>query len=255
MNQTSDNQIPNRKLFKEKTFWIGPFIGGPLVAGYLLAENFKIIGEPEKVKPTWLVTIIATFIIFSGIFLIPEGVNIPSFIIPIIYSAIAVGVYNKYQQQKINEHVESGGLIHSWWRVIGVSVIGLVITLVSLITILLTIDSFNQANITTKKYGLAIQHEIDFDKTNISEIEIDRIAEGFKATRYFGEVYSRFLYVVKNNDAYEISISVVEGIEDNEEILFYFEDLRSKIDVFFPNNEVVFKLVAGSLDNVVKTLQ
>lgn len=42
--------IPTFKLYKDKAIYLGTFIGGPLVAGYLIAENFKQLGQLGKVK-------------------------------------------------------------------------------------------------------------------------------------------------------------------------------------------------------------
>ncbi|MCU1287907.1 MAG: hypothetical protein JWN60_136, partial [Acidobacteria bacterium] len=32
-----DNQIPVEKIYKDKEVWVGTFLGGPLVAGYMIA--------------------------------------------------------------------------------------------------------------------------------------------------------------------------------------------------------------------------
>jgi len=48
--QTLDNQILVGKIYKAKEIYVGTFLGGPLVAGYTIAENFKIFGEIDKAK-------------------------------------------------------------------------------------------------------------------------------------------------------------------------------------------------------------
>ncbi|WP_127846551.1 hypothetical protein [Psychroflexus aestuariivivens] len=250
-----ENRIPRRKIFKDKTFWVGTFLGGPLVAGYLLSENFKTLGQPEKVKPTWIITIIATIVIFSGIFLIPENINLPNQIIPIAYSIIAYGLFKKYQEEKSNEYINSGGLIHSWWRVIAIAIIGLMITIVPVFAIVYASDTIEQASISTKTYGLDLKHEIAFNEKNISEQEIDKIAEGFRETGFFDSSVAKYVYADKNEDKYEISISVIEGIANDKNALQPFVELRSQMDDFFPNNIIEFKLTVDYLDNVVKVLK
>jgi hypothetical protein len=255
MNETIENSIPKGKIFKDKTFWVGTFLGGPLVAGYLLSENFKTIGQPEKVKPTWIITIITTIIIFGGIFLIPENINIPNQIIPIVYSVIAYGLFKKYQEIESNEHISSGGLIHSWWRVIGISIIGLLITILPIFAITYTSDTIEQVNISKKTYGLNVKHEIAFNRENISEKEIDKIAEGFRETGFFDLSVAKYVYAEKNESKYEISISVIEGMANDNNQLEPFINLRTQMDEYFPNNIVEFKLTVDYLDNVVKVLK
>lgn len=255
MNETIDNEIPKGKIFKDKAFWVGTFLGGPLVAGYLFAENFKVFGQPEKVKQTWIIAIITTIVIFSGVFLIPENINIPNQIIPIAYSAIAIGLFKKYQEEKANEHIKIGGLIYSWWKVIGVSIIGLLITITPIFAIVYTSDAMEQANISTNQYGQTVKHEISYDKTNISEKEVDKIADSFRETGFFDLSVAKYVFVVKNGEKYEISISVIQGMENDVGALQPFIDLRTEMDKLFPNNNIEFKLVVDNLDNVVKILK
>lgn len=255
MNETIDETIPKGKLYKDKAFWVGTFLGGPLVAGYLFSENFKTLGQPEKVKTTWIITILATVLIFGGIFLIPENINIPNQIIPIAYTAIAFGLFKKYQEEKTLEHISQGGLIYNWGRVIGVGIIGLLITILPIFTIAYASDTIDQANISTKTYGVSVKHEINFDKSNVSDKEIDEIAEGFRETGFFDLSVAKYVYVVKNGDQYEISISVIQGMENDTQALQPFVELRADMDNYLPNNKIEFKLVVDNLENVVKTLK
>jgi hypothetical protein len=255
MNETKDNTSPKVKLYKDRAFWVGTFLGGPLVAGYLFSENFKALGEPEKVKPTWIITLLVTIIIFSGVFLIPDSINIPNQIIPIAYTAIAFGLFKKYQEEKTLQHIKQGGLTYSWGRVIGVGIIGLLITLLPIFAIAYASDTIDQANISTKTYGPIVKHEIDFDKSNISEKEIDAIADGFRESGFFDLSVTKYVYAVKNGNKYEISISIIQGMENDEDALQPFVDLRNQMDSYFPNNKVEFKLVVDYLDNVVKVLK
>lgn len=121
-------EIPTEKIYKERAIWVGTFLGGPLVAGYLIAENFKVFNDSEKVKTTWIIAIVSTIGIFGGLSFIPENVKIPNQIIPIIYSAVAFFLAKRFQEQKLNEHIENGGKLYSWWRIIAIGIIGLLIS-------------------------------------------------------------------------------------------------------------------------------
>ncbi|MFT5891871.1 MAG: hypothetical protein ACI9Y7_001978 [Dokdonia sp.] len=111
------------KVFKDKAIGAGAFLGGPLAAGYFLAENFKAINQPEKVKKTWIITILATIAIFSIAFIIPANSRFPNQLIPAVYTFIAYLLFKNYQEKQVLEKIESGGTYHSWWRVIGASVV------------------------------------------------------------------------------------------------------------------------------------
>lgn len=255
MTDTIDKQIPSGKIFKDKAFWVGIFLGGPLVAGYLFSENFKAFGQSEKVRPTWIISIIVTILIFGGVFLIPENINIPNQLIPVVYTAIAYGLFHKIQSERATQHISSGGLVHNWGRVIGVGVIGLLITILPVFAIAYTYDTVEQANITTKTYGATVKHEIDFDKSNITEKEVDMIADGFIEAGFFDLSVAKYVYVTKNENKYELYISVIKGIENDPVALQSFIELRSQMDEYIPNMKIEMKLVVDYIENVVKTLK
>ena len=89
------------KVYKERAIWVGSFLGGPLIAGYLLAENFRTLNQPHKIKPTYIITLLATFLIFGSVLILPENTNIPRQLVPIIYTVIAYGLFKKYQSTSI----------------------------------------------------------------------------------------------------------------------------------------------------------
>jgi hypothetical protein len=128
--QVSEAVKSAERIYKDRTIWIATYLGGPLVAGYLIAENFKAFNETDKAKKTWICTIIGTIIIFVGIFSIPDNIieSIPKHFIPLIYTAIAYGFVKHYQEKNISAFIALGGRPFGWWKIIIVSLIGLAIT-------------------------------------------------------------------------------------------------------------------------------
>lgn len=133
-------EIPTQKIYKQRAISVGAFLGGPLVAGYFIAENFKAFEENEKAKKTWIIAIIVTVLVFGFAFLIPDDVTIPNQIIPILYTGIAYYMTQHFQGEKIKEHIENGGVYFNWWRTIGVGFIGLFITILAAISIFILLD-------------------------------------------------------------------------------------------------------------------
>jgi Na+/alanine symporter len=135
IEKTIFTEIPTEKIYKERAIWVGTFLGGPLVAGYLIAENFKVFNENEKAKITWIIAIVTTIVIFGGLSFIPENVKIPNQIIPIVYTVIASSLAKRFQEQKSNEYIENGGKYYSWWRIIAIGIIGLLLSVCTFICI------------------------------------------------------------------------------------------------------------------------
>lgn len=115
------------KLYKSRSIYIATFLGGPLVAGYMISENFKALGQSEKIRNTWLITIGVTIVIFSLMFFGSFMEKVPKYIIPILYAGATELLVSKYQGKAINEHIEKGGPIYSGWKVFLISIIGLLI--------------------------------------------------------------------------------------------------------------------------------
>ncbi len=217
------------KIYKDKAFWTGTYSGGPLVAGYLFAQNFKAFGEHHYLKATWIISVLVTVILFGGVFLIPETIEIPKFIIPLAYTALAYGIFKKYQGKKAEKHIKDGGEVCGWGRLILVSVIGLILTIGPIFTVAYLSDLGFQQNHVTKNYGL---HQIEFDKTKISESEIDKIAKGFMNVGFFDRSTPKFTYISKHENIYQISLSVMKGIEHDHLALIQLKTLRLKMESF-----------------------
>lgn len=95
------------KVYKQSAIQIAAFLGGPLVAGYLIAHNFRQLGEPEKVKRTW-VTAIAFFAVVLVL-----AVVVPQSVPTIFFALFSMGAANLYVQRfqaaSLREHLSAGG--------------------------------------------------------------------------------------------------------------------------------------------------
>ena len=120
--------VSQRKVYKSNAVRVGTFLGGPLVAGYLIAENYKAFNENDKAKRSWLCAIAAMLLLLTGVFFIPEQGTAPKIIIPLIYSWFAFYLVQNLQGTRIDWYIEAGGGTQSWWRVIGAGLIGAIAT-------------------------------------------------------------------------------------------------------------------------------
>lgn len=245
-------EIPTKKIYRDRAIWVGSFLGGPVVAGYFIAENFKVFKDYKKAKTTWIITIISTIIIFGGIFLIPENIKIPNQIIPIIYTSIAYYLAKHYQEQNIREHIKNGGEFFNWWRTIGIAIIGLLIIAGVAISIYIFSDLATNSEI-TRKYGV-MNNEIVFDNS-VNVAEVDKIAIAFEKTTFFDNAVTKFAYLKKIGNNYEISLSCNKLIETEKEAQEPYIQLRNDMQKLFPNNKIIFNLVVENLDNIVKRIE
>ena len=251
---TSEYQNPTEKIYKDKEVWVGTYLGGTLVAGYMIAANFKAFGEAGKARTTWIASILATIALFFVVFYAPYIDRVPNFLFPLVYTGIAVMLMQLYQGEQIRCHFRAGGKIHSWWRTIAVTVIGVIVTAIPFVGMGVLLESIANANVAAKNYG-AVQHEISFDKTNITESEVDALADALTKTKFFDNEGKWTLYARKIENTYEISIATTKASAKNEKDLAYFAYQRNEMQRLFPNNKIVFNLVVDDFTNVVERLK
>lgn len=120
------------KIFKDSHFYGAIFLGGPLVGGYMMAENYKAFGEPEKARTTWIITLLSTIAIFAFSFFLNSRVHSPNMAIPLIYTGLGAMLMRRYQGDKIVSYLADGGAAYDWKRTLLISIIGLVLTMMAL---------------------------------------------------------------------------------------------------------------------------
>lgn len=116
------------KLYKDRAVYIGTFVGGPLAAGYFIAQNFKQLGQGDKVIKTWIISIIVGIVVVGSPFMFPIIEKVPKYLIPLIYTGIASLVVQNFQGPQIKMHIKMGGELYSNWRAVLVGIICLIIT-------------------------------------------------------------------------------------------------------------------------------
>lgn len=136
MEETVLSETITHKIYTETAVRLGTFLGGPLVTGYLLAENFKNLGEQEKVKKTWFFSILAAIVIFAIAFMLPA--KTPAQLLPIAYAVAAYYLTQSIQGVQIKNHLQNGGESYSIWRSVLIGLIGLVVTISVLAVIIFT---------------------------------------------------------------------------------------------------------------------
>ncbi|MEL7004222.1 MAG: hypothetical protein AAFN93_15995, partial [Bacteroidota bacterium] len=121
------------KLYSQRSIWVATYLGGPLAAGILIRRNFVNLGKEQKGKIALFIGVIATLLLFVGIFSIPEHIidKVPNFLIPAIYTMIVHLIVQQTQGQDLKQHELNKGEFYSGWKAAGIGIFGLVIILAS----------------------------------------------------------------------------------------------------------------------------
>jgi hypothetical protein len=131
---------PSYKLYQDRAVYAATFIGGPLAAGYIAAENYKRLGKKWESTMAWIISIFATMILVSWSLLIPGLDKLPGTVLPVAYTIFAAFLVRKYQGSRIQEHIQNGGSVFTLGRAALVGLAALAVTFLSIVTILLLAD-------------------------------------------------------------------------------------------------------------------
>ncbi len=117
--------MDEKKIYSTGQIWGSSFIFGPLAGIYLLSKNFETFKDKEKAKQTLVIGLGIT-IAFVIILLLVELPKTGA-VFPIVYTAIIAYCADKNQKEKIKQHLDSGGKKYSNWRVLGISILSLLV--------------------------------------------------------------------------------------------------------------------------------
>ncbi len=147
--------MENKKtFFSQNSISIATYFGGPLAAGYLIKRNYEELNEEDKGKKSLIIGIISTFIIFAGIFVVPEYImeKIPNALIPAIYTGIIYLIVNRIQGKELKKHKELGLDFHSGWKSAGIGAIFMVILMILIAGTAFIAGDLSNSNFDTDTY-------------------------------------------------------------------------------------------------------
>jgi len=185
--------------------------------------------------------------------LIPALERIPNMIFPLVYSWIAFGIFRFSLSEKINAHIVSGGPEFGWANAIGVSILFLVITLIPVFGLAFLFPSLFDST-STKQYG-SLKHEIVFDRANISDAEVDRMASALTTSGYFDNEVQKTTDLRKTADKFILSLYCDERVRNDQSAVLLFSELRKEIQSSIKDKSIVLELVAGTPDNIIKRIE
>lgn len=247
-----NEHAPKSKLYDAPRLGVGTFLGGPLVATYFFAENYKKLGRQDLVLKSWGIGVLFTIALFAVVFMLPEDLPVPNFVISGGYTLMIVLLFRQVMSRDVDQALSQGSVLFGWGRTILVAVIGLVTTLVLILFTSILIYGVGDLGLTvaSKTYGGGVL-EIDYDATNLTTQEVDDFAAKCLETGFFDDGIPCYLYIEKHDKTWEVSFAVNSIIQENPNEVEIFREFRKDLDRRMHYETVELKLVVDYLDNVV----
>ena len=104
---------------------VATFLGYPIAGCWLLAENFRYLGRPDRARVSWIGGIVAMFALLVLAAFLPA--DTPNMMIPAVSAMTMHQLATQFQNPGFQSFVASGGYLQSNWRVAGISIACLIV--------------------------------------------------------------------------------------------------------------------------------
>lgn len=251
--------VPTVKLYRENAIGWGTGLFGPFVAGYMLAQNYKALGQRDKMLWCWLWAIVAAAVLLLIGYWVPDNMSGALSGLPVISGIAAKVLAEHFQGREIRKHAAAGGLFHTWGRKALVGLCCLVAELALLAGGIILFDKeIWETSLSSKNYGPKQQYTVYYDETNLRAAEVDKIAACLMRAQLFDEASSdlRKVVVTVREGAYEIGVSVAPAYVDDSDLRTVFKELRDYVQEWFPDHKIVILILSdGDMQNIAGRIE
>jgi len=128
--EQSPGPIPDARqpLYSPKQVYTGSMLGGPIAAAYFIWKNFKTLADARRMKWSLGVGLGFTLLLISTLPFLPA--KTPNMVLPIAYSWVASYLVGRFQRTKVQIQDSETFRFHSNWKVVGVSLMAMVVFLI-----------------------------------------------------------------------------------------------------------------------------
>jgi hypothetical protein len=131
--------VTSQKIYTLRSIQVATFLGGPIIAGYLISENYRAFNEDKKSKIAIMLGVLATIVLFGVVFMLPDTKKVPTYIIPLAYSWGAYILVQQLMGAQMKAHFAAGGGVYTIWRALLAALIGGTVTVAGVFVTLLLV--------------------------------------------------------------------------------------------------------------------
>jgi len=255
---TNDLETNGKKiLFTERAISGSTLLGGPLAGIYLIAHNFREIGNDSAARLTRIIGII------SIVIMVPLQLSIPhrfmskslSLLFYLLWVMPAYHVVKMYQREEIDYHLSSGGKKGSAWKAAGIGFLAMIVFSIYVIIMSSLVPKYisplipkNISPLPHFKAGI-VQMEysgckVYYDSTVISQSDAQVAGAVLEKVGYFTPSANELGAVFyKMSDKYTIAFAVNNKMFSNIVATLIFENALEELKETYGNRKYQFRLL------------
>lgn len=112
-------------LYTPGQHFVAAFIGSPIAAAWLAAANYRALGRDQDARGIILWGLVATAVVFALAMVLPD--RFPNVVLPLTYCLVVRYLAKIRFGALVDAHRAAHGKIQSWWGVVGVGLLSLII--------------------------------------------------------------------------------------------------------------------------------
>lgn len=211
----------------DKQIYFATFLGGPIPAGILISRNFKCIGDDKKASLTLMLTFVITILSFFGLMQIPDAIidKIPNFVFSGILTLIVYLIYHKYFKNLIANNILLPENRLSNWTVVGISILGLLISLAIIFGIASKQPAFPGDKI---EYG-TLKHEIFYDSGTVEYTDLILVGSVLSEYGIFNDEAKRAVRIDKAENKYILNLEIQKTFWEDNELIDWLLAIKSDL--------------------------
>ena len=128
-----ENLAPTAKLYTPTQVGVAALLGAPAAAGWFISRNETQLGRPRYARRWFWGGLVFTVLLLVGSFFLP--VHFPRTGLAIGYVVACYQTARQLYATTLQDHRAAGGQFGSWWKVVGVSLLFLVILTVAIFVV------------------------------------------------------------------------------------------------------------------------
>jgi hypothetical protein len=129
--------LGSRAFYSSNQIFAASLIGAPIAAAWFAAANFRALGQLTNARRVILWGVLATAVVMGLAFVLPDSV--PNIVLPLAYS-LAIRALAETLFKGVAHNHSSAGPSGSWWRVVGISFLWLLLVLACVVGIGVGLD-------------------------------------------------------------------------------------------------------------------
>ncbi len=234
-------EYDGESIYTERTVSTATFLGGPIAAGLMIANNYKVFGRIDLAFISIFLGFVSTFLLVVFLNFGPTEIieKIPNQILPIIYTLIVYVIIKTTQDEEIKEYLDSGGKKASIPKVIGISLLSLLL----LVLIFFGVASFSAPYEGEMMHFGDTNNEIIYD-SELNEEHIKTMGKVLMQIGYFHDRFQTIIQVRKESEnVYHVYLPSDKNMWEDEKYIWTMKNLSDIFNEFLPNVEFKITLL------------